>query len=273
MDVEFEDNLNSTVNINDDVDLSKTFINAGKTESITVNAGDRVSLGHYHGSKDGVDTFTAGDYFSMNNHLKTEGGDDVIRIGANADLDEIDGGKGFDVIYTQTDPDDFKIKKIEEISIVCFAAGTLISTASGLIAIEDLKVGDMVTTLDHGEQPIRWIGSRTLGLAELTAKPKLKPIRISAGALGGGLPTRDLVVSPQHRVLIRLAIAKRIFDVPEVLIPVNKLVGIEGINVIENRTEIMYFHLLFDRHQLVFSEGAATESLYLGPQGDCGPRT
>ncbi|WP_324754500.1 Hint domain-containing protein [Roseovarius sp. Pro17] len=270
LDIEFKDNLNPTVNISDDVDLSRTFIKADKTESITVNAGDRVSLKRYDGSKDGVDTFTAGDDFSMKDALKTDGGNDVIRIGANADLKEIDGGKDFNVLYTQTDPADLKIKNIDEINIVCFAAGTLITTATGLIAIEDLKAGDMVTTLDHGEQPIRWIGSRTLGLAELTAKPKLKPIRFSASALGGGLPTRDLVVSPQHRVLIRSAIAERMFGVTEVLMPANKLVRIDGINIVEDTTEITYFHMLFDQHEIVFSEGAATESLYPGPQALAG---
>ena len=266
LDVTFKDNLNPTINISDDVVLGDTYIKADKAESVTLNAGDRVTLDHYHGSKDGVDTFTAGDDFTMNNHLRTDGGDDIIRIGANASIPEVDGGKGNDTLITQTDPADISSTNFETTQVVCFASGTLITTASGEIKIDDLKVGDLVTTLDHGEQPIRWIGSRTLNLDELTAKPKLKPVRIPVGALGNGLPTRDLIVSQQHRVLVRSIIAKQMFKTSEVLVPAHKLVGIEGISIIEDAIELTYLHLLFARHEILFSEGAATESLYPGPQ-------
>lgn len=156
LNIDFNDYLNPSINISDDVSLDDTYIKADKAESVTLTAGDRVTLDRYHGSKEGVDTFTAGDDVTMANHIKTGGGDDVIRIGANASLKEIDGGKGFDTLYTQTDPDDLKLKSIEEINVVCFAAGTLIATLSGPVAIEALRAGDMVTTLDHDEQPIRW---------------------------------------------------------------------------------------------------------------------
>lgn len=114
------------------------------------------------------------------------------------------------------------------------------------------------------------IGSRALDLAELTAKPKLKPVRISAGALENGMPLRDLVVSPQHRVLLRSKIAQRMFGVSEVLVSANKLTGIKGIDIVADTVQITYFHMLFDRHEIVFSEGAATESLYPGPQAFSG---
>ncbi|WP_341862043.1 Hint domain-containing protein [Gymnodinialimonas sp. 57CJ19] len=269
LDVTFKDDLNPTINISDDVDLGETFIDADKADSITLYAGDRVTLDHYHGS-DGVDIFTAGDDFTMHNHLKTNKGDDVIRIGANASLDEIDGGKGNDTLYSQTDPSEYGAKDIENVQVVCFAAGTMIGTGSGQVPVECLKVGDYVSTLDHGQQPIRWIGSRSLDLEDLTAKPKLRPVRIAAGALGAGTPTRDLIVSPQHRILVRSAIAKRMFDTADVLVPAIKLVGIDGITVIEDATGVTYFHVLLDRHELLLSEGAATESLYLGPQALAG---
>ncbi|WP_424830712.1 Hint domain-containing protein [Ruegeria sp.] len=78
--------------------------------------------------------------------------------------------------------------------VPCFTSGTQIATPGGLRAIETLSVGDEVLTLDHGTQRIRWIGARALGVAELIQNPKLRPIRIKAGALGCGLPRRDLLV-------------------------------------------------------------------------------
>ncbi|MGY3438911.1 MULTISPECIES: Hint domain-containing protein [unclassified Marinovum] len=265
VDYKFDNGLNPTINISDNVDLSNTFINADKADSIVLVAGDGVTLDHYHGSK-GVDTFTAGDDFTMFDHLRTGDGDDVIRIGKNAQLDEIDGGKDNDTLYTETEPSTFKSSNIESSEVVCFAAGTLIATGAGPVAVEDLRVGDMVTTMDNGEQPLRWIGSCRLGPAQLMLRPKLRPIRIAAGALGRGTPERDLVVSPQHRVMIRSTIAQRMFAESEILVAAVKLVGMPGIEVIETAREVTYFHLLLERHEILFSEGAATESLYPGPQ-------
>lgn len=70
--------------------------------------------------------------------------------------------------------------------VPCFSAGTLIRTAQGEVAIETLKVGDMVETRDNGLQPIRWVGSVHLGPQDLQRAPNLRPIRIRAGALGRG---------------------------------------------------------------------------------------
>ena len=103
--------------------------------------------------------------------------------------------------------------------VPCFTSGTQIETPNGPRAVETLSVGDEVLTLDHGPQHIRWIGTRHLSRDDLIAKHKLLPVRIKAGALGNGLPHRDLLVSPQHRMLVRSAIAVRMFDAKEVLVP------------------------------------------------------
>lgn len=150
--------------------------------------------------------------------------------------------------------------------VTCFTTGTQIETANGLVAIEDLVAGDLVMTADHGLQPLRWLGRRKLDAIDLAANPHLRPIRITAGALGGGLPARDLLVSPQHRMLVRSKIAQRMFAAAEVLVAAKQLVAVEGIEVAEDVTEVEYFHALFDRHQIVFAEGAATESFYVGAQ-------
>lgn len=150
--------------------------------------------------------------------------------------------------------------------VPCFTKGTSIATEHGPTAVEQLRVGDRVQTADHGLQPVRWIGQVRLGPAELALRPELRPVRIRAGALGEGVPERDLMVSPQHRVIVRSRIAQRMFQTEEVLIPAIKLVGVEGISIDRSMDHVCYLHLMFDRHEVIFSEGAATESLFAGPQ-------
>nr|WP_083825857.1 Hint domain-containing protein [Paracoccus sp. TRP] len=151
-------------------------------------------------------------------------------------------------------------------TIVCFARGTLIVTDRGEVAVEDLQVGDLVVTRDHALQPIRWIGSRKLRSSELGVLPKLRPIRIKAGALGDGVPSSDLLVSPQHRVLVRSKIARKMFGTDEVLVAAKQLVLLDGIDIATDMQEVEYFHILFDRHEVVISNGAETESLFTGPE-------
>ncbi|MCK8484756.1 Hint domain-containing protein [Aliiroseovarius sp. S2029] len=150
--------------------------------------------------------------------------------------------------------------------VPCFVMGTLIDTTDGPRKIETLGVGDAVLTLDNGPQTIRWIGRRELCLRELSEKPKLAPIRITAGALGANLPLRDLCVSPQHRVLVRSPIAKRMFGAEEALIPARKLIDSPGIFVDTVEAPVTYLHMLFDSHEIVLSEGAPTESLFTGKE-------
>jgi hypothetical protein len=150
--------------------------------------------------------------------------------------------------------------------VMCFAQGTLIKTIKGEVPIEDLRQGDRVLTFDCGYQPISWIGGRSLGQTELEQNPKLRPIRIQAGALGPNLPEQDLIVSPQHRILIKSVIAVRMFDTAEVLVPANKLLTLPGIDIEWDVDSVDYFHMLFEHHQIVFSNGSPTESLFTGPE-------
>lgn len=150
--------------------------------------------------------------------------------------------------------------------VPCFVKGTMITTEFGEVLVENLAVGDKVLTADNGLQEIKWIGSRALDSIDLFSNPKLRPICIKAGALGPDTPNCDLHVSPQHRVLIASRIAERMFETDEVLVPAVKLIGLPGIDVAADFEPVEYFHILFDAHQIVFSDGAATESLYTGPE-------
>lgn len=151
-------------------------------------------------------------------------------------------------------------------NVVCFAAGTLIETEAGPQLVEDLQPGDMVRTAQHGLRPVRWIGRRDLNATDLARAPKLRPVRIAAGALGQGLPTRDLVVSRQHRMVVSSKIADRVCGVSDVLVSAIKLTEIDGIRVDDDIEAVSYFHILFDDHEVIFAEGAPTESFYAGEQ-------
>lgn len=149
---------------------------------------------------------------------------------------------------------------------VCFASGTLIATARGPVAVEALRPGDLVLTMDRGYQPIRWIGSRKLGPRDLRLHPKFRPVRIRAGALGDGLPAQDLVVSPQHRIFLRSRIARAMFGQDEVLAAAVQLLDIDGIDIADDLAEVEYWHFLFDRHEIVWAQGAPCESLFTGAE-------
>ena len=149
--------------------------------------------------------------------------------------------------------------------VPCYAAGTLIETAHGARAIEALQVGDMVRTVDHGLQAIRWIGAKAVPADRLAIEPRLRPIRIPTGALGPSLPARDLLVSPQHRMLLVSPVAERMFGSRETLVAAVKLIGQNGIAVADDVKEVTYLHLMFDRHEVIFADGARSESLLPGP--------
>jgi hypothetical protein len=164
------------------------------------------------------------------------------------------------------EPDISPDANIEYSNMVCFARGTFIKTIDGERFIENLSVGDLVFTQDSGYQPIRWIGNRRLSRVQLVANPKLKPIRIEAGALGNGLPERDLLVSPQHRILLRNIVVINMFGVSELLMPAIKLLALPGVDIEEDCAGVEYYHMLFDRHEIIFANGSPTESLFTGPE-------
>lgn len=160
----------------------------------------------------------------------------------------------------------FDLNNADGMQFTCFTLGTLILTDCGERPIETLAVGDRVLTVDHGLQPIRWIGRRTLSPDELDRAANLVPVRIAAGALGSDLPRRTLTVSPQHRCLVRSAIAERMFGAREVLVAAKHLLDLPGVSLAPASAPVTYLHLLFDRHELVCSNGLISESFYTGDQ-------
>nr|WP_276616095.1 Hint domain-containing protein [Rhodobacter sp. SGA-6-6] len=147
--------------------------------------------------------------------------------------------------------------------IPCFTPGTLIACETGERLVEDLRPGDRVMTRDHGLQELRWVGRKLLGPAELAAEPKLQPVLIRAGALGPGLPARDMRVSRQHRMLVTGPRAELLFGAEEVLVQAEHLTHLPGVSHAADRS-VTYVHLLFDRHEVVLSDGTWSESFQPG---------
>jgi hypothetical protein len=146
----------------------------------------------------------------------------------------IDNGAGTQITITST---------------ACFRRGTRITTALGEVAIEDLSIGDSVRTWGGTLRPIRWIGRRRYSRVAATGNKDVLPIRIDAGALGNGLPRRDLWVSPEHGLLI-----------DGVLIPARALQN--GVSIVQDvaAVEVHYLHLEFAAHEVIYAEGAPSES-------------
>lgn len=150
-------------------------------------------------------------------------------------------------------------------AVVCFAAGTQVATPTGPRKVEDLRAGDEVATRDGQLRRVVATHARHIRPIELYRETRLLPVEIKAGALGAGLPDRDLQVSRQHRILIASRIARRICGAEEVLIPAFRLVGLPGIDVARTIQPISYHHILLDSHEIVLANGAPAETLFVGP--------
>jgi len=133
--------------------------------------------------------------------------------------------------------------------VPCFAAGTRIGTPDGEVAVEALRIGDLVMTAGGDALPLKWIGRRGYRDWLAVGNPDVQPIRFKAGSIADHVPARDLYVSPEHAMFL-----------DGVLIPARHLVNGASILKVEGREEIEYFHLEFDRHIVILAEGAAAES-------------
>lgn len=141
----------------------------------------------------------------------------------------------------------------------CFTPGTRISTLSGERPVEQLSIGDKIVTRDNGVQEIAWIGTRLLGRADMQRAASLRPILVRAGSLGHGLPARDVMLSPCHRILIMP-------DHPaaragESLIAAQDLIDHREIMPLDT-LRVTYIHIMFEHHQVVMADGMWTESFH-----------
>lgn len=133
--------------------------------------------------------------------------------------------------------------------IACFAAGTRILRADGRqVAVEALAIGDALETQDGSAAEIIWLGRRGIDLTRHARPEAARPVLIAAGALGGGLPLRNLLVSPDHGMCLG-----------DHLIPAKALTNGASIRQIDCDS-VTYYHIELASHAVIFAEGAAAES-------------
>lgn len=158
--------------------------------------------------------------------------------------------------FNQPDPNTVTYENVnpgDTGEVPCFVEGTLIETADGPVAVEDLVVGQMVNTLDNGDQPLRWVGATTV-----QGRGKCTPVRIKAGTLGA---KQDLLVSPQHRIFIEGWQAEMLYGQDSVLVAAKHLINDHSI-CWQPCDTVRYFHILFDQHEVVTSGGVLSESFH-----------
>jgi len=215
-----------------------------------------------HGNGDLIDGGTAGDDQDTLD-LTGSGAFRIVNQVTDADGNSTSGTVEFLDASTSDVISTLDYTEIENI-VPCFTPGTSIATPRGEMLVEDLQVGDKIITRDNGIQEIRWIGAKRMDGRVLQANPHLQPVLIQRGALGHGLPERDMLVSPNHRMLVNTDRVALYFDQNEVLVSAKHLVNpTEGIQNI-NSMGTTYIHFMFDSHEVVLSNGAWSESFQPG---------
>lgn len=249
-------------------------LGGGGADTVLGGAGNDIMNGG--AGADSIDGGTGNDTIVVS--AGTEGYGDTVAGGENAgDNDVLDltawGWQLTNIVYDPLNPENGTVEFLDlagtvlgtmtfsgiEKVIPCFTPGTRIATARGEVLVETLQEGDLLVTRDNGLQPLRWVATRKLGLAELIVQPALCPVEISQGALGNGLPLRDMQVSPQHRMLFEGARAEMLFGEAEVLVAATHLTRLPGIAQ-KLTAGVSYIHLLLDRHEIICANGAWTES-------------
>lgn len=218
--------------------------NTGNTGSIT------------DGNNTNNDFIDLSSYYDGTAELRADFLDDGILNQSNTDADYSNNTRflpGDGLLFQGANAYSFTT---DNTGVVCFTEGTSIRTPTGPRMIEELRIGDLVDTVDHGPLPIRWIGTSSYDEDDLNRNPKLRPVVVNARVFGSD---RDLVVSRQHAFLLpeqdQLARAIQLIKL-----------NVPGVRIAQGRKRVTYFHIMFDQHQLIYAEGIPTESMYPGPQ-------
>ncbi|MEL7026314.1 MAG: Hint domain-containing protein [Pseudomonadota bacterium] len=184
----------------------------------------------------------------------------TVTLTMNGTLSIVSNNESQDVAFTYgitSTTGEFDVGIIEIDTVPCFAAGTRIRTPNGDQPVQSLKPGDLVLTRDNGPQPLRWIGRKMT-----PATDRMAPVHIAKGTFGDH---GQLTVSPLHRVLMHQPKGELLFGSSEVLVAARDLIDGGAVRQIEGGW-VEYVHLMFDEHQILWSEGLETESFLPGPQ-------
>lgn len=230
----------------------------GDDQDTFVNAGDGTVI---FGGEGGVDFDTldltgsipAGGSYTITYNLLDPTYDPIAGTGESGVVNLFDSGGGA--------AGTISFGQIE--NIICFTPGTGILTTTGEVSVEQLKVGDTVVTRDNGLQTIRWVGAKKLSGRNLLARPNLRPVMIRKGSLGSNLPERDMMVSPNHRMLMVSEQAQLLFEETEVLVAAKHMTHIKGVHQVQ-AASVEYVHFLCDQHEVVLANGTWSESFQPG---------
>ena len=270
----------------------------GGSNTNTFLFGDNATItGTITGSTSGTETWTFGQDWRFDGSFNLQGGDDTLILGQTSQDSggTINAGSGSDTLriavpsanqsafdaavaaagWTDNGDGTYATNGNSLIyngvtyaafeageTFVCFSSGTRIATPDGDRLVEDLRTSDLITTQDAGPQPIIWIGRRTLDFRQ--ASSRAKPIELKAGCLGRGRPQRDLVVSPQHRILLDGPDIQTKCGAAEALAPAKGLLGRRGVRVKQGCQKVTYHTILLTRHHVILANNAPVESFYPG---------
>ncbi|MFZ5961328.1 Hint domain-containing protein [Thalassococcus sp. BH17M4-6] len=231
----------------------------GGNDTIFFGQGDTVSGGDGDDVFNLVDLAEAGSAgITILGGTTSQSAGDTLNLNGLADrttLSVVDNGGGeFSGSVTMLDGTLITFSNID--NVICFTPGTRILTPQGPRPVETLRPGDLIVTRDHGPQPLRWVGSKTV-----PAQGHLAPVQIAAEVLPGA--NRPLLVSPQHRLLFEGYEAELMFGPSEVLVSAKHMIDGQNIRQVEGG-DVTYIHLMLDRHEVIYAEGAATESFHIG---------
>ena len=192
--------------------------------------------------------------------VQSPSGETVLLMDADADSDVFQTEKVESFTLTSFVAGNYSWQTLyhTEAVMFCLAAGTPVDTPRGAVAVERLRPGDLVETLDRGPQPVRFVRRQ-----RMSGQGRGAPIRINPGVLG---QSSTLWLSQQHRVLLAGPWAELMLGTPEVLVPAKALLGLEGVARIP-RPRISYHHLTLDRHEVLRCAGAHVESLFAPQSG------
>lgn len=150
----------------------------------------------------------------------------------------------------------------EPAGVICFTPGTMILTPQGPRDVAELSEGDAVQTKDNGHAEILWLGHKYLSGARMHAIPDLLPVRLRAGSLGEDVPDAGLLVSPDHRVVLKGSKARDLFNAEEVLVSARDLIDDHSIIRDHSVKSVHYIHMMLPQHEIVFANGVETESFH-----------
>ncbi len=149
-------------------------------------------------------------------------------------------------------------------SVPWFCQGTTLMTAQGDQPVDWIGPGDMVMTRDHGFQPVLWVARTIIPASELETRPKLRPIKIAAQSIDAQTPAQDLLLSSEHRILLKSPQIELLFGTDEAFAPLKAITNGNDIAQCQPRHDLSYYHVLFQNHEIVLAEGLWVESFFPG---------